>query len=426
MVAFAAPASADYDDALNAYAAKQYENAVDLWTRYAVAGDVKSKQVLGDIYSGAALEVDPNPKNLTGRTDVIAQTDIEALAWYLLAANHDFSTYNQQPTYREINAKYKAQERVPVLKLRMSTSDVKKAQKRVVEILSAESEFDLYRLGLMYQGGLGLPKDNVEALKFFELAKGRNRNSNSQASEAAKFLMSIMSRKDIEEAQEDAANWEPPLPEALKAKTPRQVELEEQLKQLRSLQLAEALENIEDEFGDNEDLLQSALAALGFYSGPIDGKVGTESRVAIRSFQYSLVAKDKDLTEEEKRNTATGTLTSEQKVELIERAAKRDHPQSQYVFGIMHAQGIGVPVHGEKAIKWLKASANYGYALAHNALGTYFRDGINGEKPVSPSLSDATFHFSQAFALGHEPAQKELLKLRYEYTPATNERGSME
>ena len=422
---FSTPALADFDDALNAYSDKQYENAVDLWNRYAVAGDVKSKQVLGDIYSGKALEAD-TPLVLPAKTGVIPQDDVEALAWYILAANHDFKSYNQSPTYREINAKYKAQERVPVLQQRMSTSDVKKAQKRVVEILSAQSEFDLYRLGKMYQGGQGLQKDNVKALMFYELAKGRNRNSNAQASDAAKFLISIMSSSHVEDAQEDAANWEPPLPEALKTQTPRQLKLEEELRELRSLQTANALDNIEKEFADNEDLLQSSLAALGFYQGPIDGSIGAETRVAIRSFQYSLVAKDSKLTKEEKRDVTTGKLTSEQKVKLIKLAAKRDHPQSQYVYGLMHARGIGVSTNGKTAIKWLKASSDYGYALAHFALGEFYRSGIRGEDPVQASLSEATYHYGQAFALGHKPAQAELLKLRYEGPPATNERGSME
>lgn len=419
----AGPANADFDDALKAYSQAKYEDAIDLWQRYAIAGDIQSKQILGDLYSGKELEAE-QALALPAKTGVISQNDVTALSWYLLAANHDFSSYNQEPTYREINAKYKAQERIPVLKARMKTLNVKKAEKLVVRTLSAQSEFDLYRLGMMYQAGSGLPKNNVEALKFFELAKGRNRNSNAQASDAAKFLATKMSKKDINIAQERAANWEPPLPEALLNKTPRQVKLEEELDKLRSLQLAQSLANIEKEFTKNEDLLQSSLAALGFYQGGIDGKMGPETRIAIKNFQYSLVKGKKGLTEEKKRDLQTGTLTSEQKVTLIQKAAKREHPQSQYVYGLMFAQGIGVPVNGRSAVKWLKNSAAYGYALSHYALGAYFRDGIAGEDPVGPSVSDATFHFGQALALGHKPAKEALLTLNYDFVPATNDRGS--
>lgn len=421
----AGAAFADYDDALSAYADQSFENAVDLWQRYAVAGDVKSKQVLGDVYSGKDLEAGAALVN-PAQTGVIPQDDVEALAWYILAANHDFQSYNQSPTYRDVNAKFIAQERISVLKKRMSDSDVGLAQARVVEILSAESEFDLYRLGMMFQTGAGLPKSNIEALKYFELAKGRNRNSNALASEASKYLTTLMTVQDVGLAQDLAANWEPPLPEALRNKTPRQQQLELELARLRSIQLAEAIDNIEEEFADNESLLQSSLAALGYYQGGIDGSVGPETRTSIKNFQYSLFQQDRDMSEEEKRNKMTGTLTPEQKVQLIQRAADREHPQSQYVYGIMYARGIGVSQNGEKAVYWLKKSANYGYALAHNALGVAYRDGIYGEDPVESDVAEATFHFGQAYALGHNEAQQELIKLRYEAVPATNIRGSQE
>ncbi|NHK28922.1 hypothetical protein FF098_013450 [Parvularcula flava] len=425
----AGAAFADYDDALNAYASQKFENAVDLWVRYAVAGDVKSKQALGDVYAGKGLEAGPEYTGvLTSPSDtgVIPQDDVEALAWYILAANHDFDSYNQSPTYRDVNAKFVAQEQIPILKKRMSDNDVYQSQLRVVEILSAESEFDLYRLGMMFQTGAGLPKDNIEALKYFELAKGRNRNSNAPASEAAKYLITLMNPRDVDTAQDLAANWEPPLPEALKNKTPRQEALEMELARLRSIQLAEAIDNIEEEFSNNEDLLQSSLAALGFYQGSIDGKVGPETRTSVRNFQYSLYQKNREMTEEEKRNKMTGTLSPEQKVQLVQLAADREHPQSQYVYGIMYTRGIGVAKNGEKAVYWLKKSANYGYSLAHYALGVAFRDGIYGEDPVEPDVSEATFHFGQAYALGHQQAQEDLIKLRYEAVPATNIRGSQE
>lgn len=419
------PARADYDDGVKAYAAQNFESAVDTWRRHAIAGDVKSKQILGDVYSGKAPEARPG-LTAPDQTGVIPQDDVEALTWYILAAHHDFATYNQDPSARDINAKYVAQARIPVLKARMKTSQVKKSERLVEDILSAESDFDLYRLGLMFQAGAGIQKDNVEALKYFELAKGRNANTNTLASEAAGYLMNLMSKKDIEKAQEKAANWEPPLPEALRNKTPRQIALEEEIKRLKSIQLADSLKNIEAEFSNNEDLLQSALSALGYYGGKIDGNLGTESRIAIRSFQYSLVEKNKNMTEQEKLDTLTGYLTPEQKVKLIQSAAKREHPQSMYVFGLMYARGIGVPVNGKSAVKWLKDSANYGYALAHYALGNFYRTGIDGEDPVSANLTEAVFHLGQANALGIEGAGKELLELRYDMAPANNSRGSHE
>ena len=57
-LAFAATgaAHANYDIGLKAYEQGQYDVAVDIWSRFAVAGDVRSMKALGDVYSGAVLE----------------------------------------------------------------------------------------------------------------------------------------------------------------------------------------------------------------------------------------------------------------------------------------------------------------------------------------------------------------------------------
>lgn len=415
-------ALADYDDAIEAYRDAKYEDALDLFQRYAVAGDVKSKTALGDLYSGKIPEEDISLADPA--TTGIAQDKSRALAWYILAANHDFESYNQTPSWRDVNAKYQAQERVTALQNTMSDSQVSKAQKLVVSIMESGTQFDLYRLGMMYRAGAGLPKGNVKALQYLILASGRNLNSNAAANAAAGELKQLMSKKDIEKAEEKAINWQPPLPEPYKGhKTPAQAEMERKLKELRDLEAARALANIESQFENNDHLIQSALAALGFYLGPIDGKLGKESRIAVRNFQYSLVEKNSKLSAEEKAQVRTGYLTLDQKVELIKRAADRKHPRSLYVYGIMNAQGIGVPSNGTKAIKYLTSSANYGYALAHYALGIYYRDGTQGEDAIKPNVGKATYHLGQAVALGYEPAREDLMKL-YENVPATDERGS--
>ena len=107
----------------------------------------------------------------------------------------------------------------------------------------------------------------------------------------------------------------------------------------------------------------------------------------------------------------TGVLTPPQKVALIQSAAEVNHPQSQYILGVMYAEGIGVPVNGETAIGWLKRSADFGYPLAHYALGKYYRQGIFGNDPVMPSKAEAARHFGQAVALGYKPAESALEEL---------------
>ena len=427
------PAAADFDDALRAYATEangqvdqaKVAEALDLWHKYAVAGDILSRQLLGDVYSNQPVfQTDENGKatrlTLPQDTGIIAEDKIKALAWYTIAATHDFEDFSQQPDFRQINARVRAQTRIPALKATMTTTQVDRAHEEVITILGSQSEFDLYRLGLMYQSGNGLPKNNVEALKYYNLALSRARNANQYAAERKNFLLTIMTKEEVEEANELTRSWQPPLPEALQGPSPRSIELEEQNRILRERQLALAIEEIEREFTSaNDHVIQNALAALGLYLDEIDGEMGPKTRKAVERFQFILVEEDENLTAEEKRNVMTGKLSPVQKVALIAQAAQVNHAQSQYIYGVMHAEGIGVPVDGDEAVRWLKRSASFGYPLAHYALGKYYRSGIYGDNPVAPSRADASFHLGQAAALGYDPAQKELNEL-YEFNFAND------
>jgi TPR repeat protein len=423
-----APAAADFDDALRAYSARnngqvdptKVAEAMDLWHKYANAGDVLSRQILGDLYSNQPIYVHSLTKGdfripLPEETGIIRDDKVQALAWYTIAATHDFDDYSQQPDFRMVNARQRARDRVPELKATMTTEQVLRAQEMVVTILSSQSAFDLYRLGRMYQAGNGLQKNNVEALKYYRLASSRARNANQNAMQQANLLVTLMSREEIDEADRLAREWQPPLPEVYNGQSPLLAEIENQQRALDNKRLALAIGEIEREFANkNEHVIQNSLAALGLYLGPIDGSVGPKTRQAIERFQYNLVEMDDTLTPEQKRDVMTGELTPMQKVALVGAAAEVNHPQSQYIFGIMHAEGIGVPVNGEQAVRWLKKSADFGYPLAHYALGRYYRKGIYGDDPVPPSRSEASFHLGQAAALGFDPAQKELTEL-YEF-----------
>ena len=115
--------------------------------------------------------------------------------------------------------------------------------------------------------------------------------------------------------------------------------------------MADALEAVSD---IDVELVQRALNALGFRAGVVDNKLGPSTRDAIRRFQYSQVARDYDMTEDEKQSVVTGVLTPRQTVDLFADAAKAKHPMSQYVYGIMHVRGIGVEQDGQQAVKWLR------------------------------------------------------------------------
>jgi TPR repeat protein len=405
-LAMAAPAHATYEAGLEAYKNGQYSQALDIWRRFAVAGDIRSKKILGDVYSGKPLEA---ARAAAAPLEEIPVDNVQSLLWYTLAAYHDFSAY-QLPTADEVNSQILAESRLTDIRFRMSSADVDKAESFVSQTFEAGSPYDIYRLGEMYQKGAGVEKNNIKALQMYQLAKARGVG---EASAAYEFLEPLMNPKEVKTALETAEKWQPPLPPEHTGKTRQQEELERLKKELEEIRMADALEAVSD---IDVELVQRALNALGFRAGTVDNKLGPSTRDAIRRFQYSQVARDLDLTDEEKDAVVTGVLTPRQTVDLFGDAAKAKHPMSQYVYGIMYVRGIGVEQDGVEAVRWLTESADQNLAIAHYALGVVYRDGTTGLNEVSPDERKSAFHLARASALGYTPANDALRRLSFEYT----------
>jgi TPR repeat protein len=404
-------AHANYEIGLRAYEQGQYDVAVEIWNRFAVAGDVRSMKALGDVYSGAILE---GAKGAaipleTGRKI----NNVEALRWYTLAAYHRFNEGFQMPSAEERNAQILAEERLPDIRFRMSTSEVEKAERLVSDTFERGSPYDLFTLGDMYRRGAGVEKNNTKALAMYALAKTRGVGA---ASIAFEELEELMTKAEVDAALEKTVDWQPPLPEEHTGKTQQQKELERTRKELEELRLQQALTAIAD---IDVELIQRALKSLGMYSGTIDNNMGPTTREAIRRFQYSRVSADTEMTEEEKDAVRTGVLTARQTVQLFEAAAREGHPMSQYVLGVMHVRGIGVIQDGDAAINWLGKAAKSDLAIAHYALGVVYRDSTPGLNPVRPDKARAAIHFARAQALGYRPAAEALQQLEFEKPKST-------
>ncbi len=401
---FIGPANATYEQGLEAYKKGQYEQAIDLWTRFAIAGDVRSKNVLGDVYSNKILEVkggapDPGEER---RPEYV-----KALLWYTLAAYHDFLAY-QQPTTDEVNARILAGIRLPEVRYRMTEREVKQAEALVVQTLESGSGYDLYRLGDMYQKGAGIGKNNVKAMTMYVLAKRRNVE---EASAAFNILQELMSQSDIDHATQDALKWLPPLPPEFNQTPPETAKLAALKKELEALKLEDALEAVSD---IDVELIQRALNALGFRAGAVDNNMGETTRAAIKRFQFSTVARNTKLTAEQKAAVQTGVLSPTQTALLFKEAASSGHPMSQYVYGIMHVRGIGVKQDGKMAVTHLKDAADANLAIAHYALGVIYRGGTTGLNEVAPDRVLAARYFARASVLGYGPATKALEELDLE------------
>ncbi len=408
-IAALSPAHATYEAGLQAYQNGQYQLAVDLWERYAVAGDVRSMKILGDVYSGDVIE--NLPQGETPINIIQQPRNVDALYWYTLAAVHEFPKHLQQPTAEEVSAQILADHRLPQIRARMKTKEVKDAEKLVAQKFESGSTYDLYRLGDMYQKGSGVAKDNTKALMMYSLAM--DRGGVPEASAAYDVLVELLTKKEIKTALDKAEEWQPPLPPEHRGKTKQQEELERLKKELEEIKMAEALKAVSD---IDVELIQRALNALGFRAGSVDNKLGPATRDAIRRFQYSTVAQDRDMSDDDKRAVRTGVLTPRQTVELFRDASKADHPMSQYVYGIMHVRGIGVEQNGKEAVNWLEKASDQNLAIAHYALGVIFRDGTTGLNEVSPDERKSALHLAQASALGYKPANDALRRLSFEYT----------
>lgn len=416
-LAMAGSASANFEMGQEAYKRGQYDLAIDIWKKFATAGDVRSKKALGDIYSDNICSQKENeriaqkgvtPRSLTPLPSKVVPIDnVEALKWYILAAHHDFGLI-ANPTPDEVRAQVVANGCLPYVREVMTTGDVAKAEDLAGKTFERGSPRDLYNLGLMYQRGAGVRKDNMRALMLYELAKSKGVGEASQAFEK---LEQITDASEEKTARELVLSWQPPLPELYDAKPPALVEAEAKIKELTDLRLQDALGAVSD---IDVELIQSALKALGFYYGTADNRMGPETRAAIRRFQYSRVARDTEMDAEDKEAVKTGVLTPKQTVELIYEAAKSEHPKSQYVYGIMHLRGVGVVQDGAKAVEWLGKSASADFSIAHYALGVAYRDGTTGLNEVEPNKTKAALHFSKAYALGYKPAGDALKLLEFE------------
>ena len=409
-LAATSPAHATYEAGVQAYMTGQYSQALDIWRRFAFAGDVRSKKILGDVYSGKTLE---GASAAATPLEEIPVNNVEALVWYTLAAYHDFTAY-QTPSAQEVNARILAEQRLPEIRARMSTADVTKAEKTVAQTFEAGSSYDLYRLGDLFQKGAGVSKDNTKALQMFMLAEARGV---PEASAASERLRNVMTTKEVENAVKAVGSWQPPLPPEHTGKTTQQQELERLKKELEEIRMADALKAVSD---IDVELVQRALNALGFRAGTVDNRLGPSTRDAIKRFQYSQVARDPSMSQDDKDAVRTGVLTPRQTVDLFKDAATNDHPMSQYVYGIMHVRGIGAEQNGQEAVKWLDKAANQNLAIAHYALGVVYRDGTTGLNEVSPDERKSAFHLAQASALGYKPANDALRRLSFESTRDSN------
>ncbi|RMG36314.1 MAG: hypothetical protein D6720_05350 [Gammaproteobacteria bacterium] len=87
--------------------------------------------------------------------------------------------------------------------------------------------------------------------------------------------------------------------------------------------------------------------------------------------------------------------------------AERGHAESQYHLGWLYANGNGMNVDVQQALRWWQAAAEQGHADAAFALGLDYMTGEGGER----DMAKAAHWLYRAAAAGHADAREVLLRL---------------
>ncbi|MBW1801682.1 MAG: SEL1-like repeat protein [Deltaproteobacteria bacterium] len=122
-----------------------------------------------------------------------------------------------------------------------------------------------YMLGHMYAAGKGVLQDYVLAHKWFNLAAALG---NAKAATARDKIAQVMTTGQIAEAQKLAREWTP--------------------KQVAEKPATAAPPAPAETVPSDSDLIraiQDSLAGLGYDPGPVDGKMGSRTRNAIKKYQ---------------------------------------------------------------------------------------------------------------------------------------------
>jgi TPR repeat protein len=161
------------EEGQDAYQAKDYLKAVQVWRPLAQAGDREAQYRLGVMYA-------------EGKG--VAENDAEAALWFERAAEQGeaMAQYNLGASYAEGTGVRKDMAAAAKWFRRAADQGIPLAQ---------------LNLGLMYAGGNGLPQDNVEALKWIDLAI-YSLPAGGLRSDAAKAVADVAGKMNADEIQD--------------------------------------------------------------------------------------------------------------------------------------------------------------------------------------------------------------------------------
>ncbi|WP_010179008.1 T9SS type A sorting domain-containing protein [Aquimarina agarilytica] len=84
-------------------------------------------------------------------------------------------------------------------------------------------------------------------------------------------------------------------------------------------------------------------------------------------------------------------------ISLLQQCVVQNDAQAQYILGLLHKKGIGMPVNEHEAFKYIELAAKQDYPEAVCELGVLYKDGIG----CTLNFDTAIAYFSKAEALGY-------------------------
>jgi TPR repeat protein len=172
------------EDALAAYKAGNYQQALKIWRPLAEQGDAVAQLRLSVMYA----EGQGVPKD-----------DAQSLKWGKLAAENGNVTAELI-----MGARYNEGRGVP--------KDASEALNWFEKAANKGAAFGQFNLGLMYAGGSGIPQDKVQSFKWFTMAAAVFPIGSKQRDQAvynANQVAAKMTPAEIAEAQRLAREWKP-------------------------------------------------------------------------------------------------------------------------------------------------------------------------------------------------------------------------
>jgi len=176
------PAANSFSDGVQAYNAKKYQKAFEIFKALAEQGSVDGQYNLGLMY---------------GMGDGVSQDYAEAVKWYKKAAEQGdaLAQYN-------LGVNYNKGQGVP-----QDYAEAVKWYRKAAEQGNVDGQ---YNLGLMYDIGQGVPQDYVQAHKWVNLSVSRSQGTaHEEAVQNRDWLEIKMTPAQVAEAQKLAREWKP-------------------------------------------------------------------------------------------------------------------------------------------------------------------------------------------------------------------------